>query len=82
VFATRIPVFATPDHPTYRLLGWQETDYKRRQLGTQEEDEALINGIKWNGYGNWGVILKKEKRLLGSKDEKKLGDRANQLLAH
>lgn len=51
-------------------------------LWTQEEDEALINGIKWNGYGNWGVILKKEKRLLGSKDEKKLGDRANQLLAH
>ena len=50
-------------------------------IWTQEEDEALKNGIKWNGYGNWMVILKEGNRLLGSRDEDELKKRANLLLA-
>ena len=50
-------------------------------IWTQEEDEALKNGIKWNGYGNWMVILKEGKQLLGSRDEDELKKRANLLLA-
>lgn len=49
---------------------------------TQQEDDALRNGIKCNGYGNWMVILKDEKRILGSKNEDELRNRANVLLAH
>mmetsp|Transcript_13463 Transcript_13463/g.31682 ORF Transcript_13463/g.31682 Transcript_13463/m.31682 type:complete len:504 (-) Transcript_13463:2234-3745(-) len=49
---------------------------------TQEEDNALKNGIKWNGYGNWIVIRNEEKLILGSRDENELRKRANQLLAH
>jgi len=55
---------------------------EQANLWTQEEDKALKNGIKWNGYGNWMVILKEEKRLLGSKGEDELRNRANTLLAH
>ena len=49
---------------------------------TQEEDDALKNGIKWNGYGNWIVIRKEQKLVLGSRDENELRKRANKLLAH
>ena len=48
---------------------------------TREQDEALRNGIKWNGYGNWAMILKGKFFLLGSKDEDELRNRANLLLA-
>jgi len=49
-------------------------------LWTQEEDDALKNGIQCNGYGNWTEILKEEKQLLGSKEEEDLRERANILL--
>lgn len=49
---------------------------------TQEQDAALKNGIHWNGYGNWDIILKQEKRLLGTKGKKDLQDRANMLLSN
>lgn len=55
---------------------------EQASLWTQEEDKALQDGIKWNGYGNWVVILKKEKLILGSRDEDDLRNRANILLAH
>ena len=48
---------------------------------TQEQDEALKNGIRWNGYGNWEMILQQEEDLLGSKDKKDLQNRANSLLS-
>jgi len=47
---------------------------------TQEQDEALKKGIKFNGYGNWMEILKEEDRFLGSRSRDELRDRANVLL--
>jgi len=55
---------------------------EQARLWTRGEDKALKNGIKWNGYGNWKVILNEEKRLLGSRCKYELRDRANLLLAH
>ncbi|VEU38795.1 unnamed protein product [Pseudo-nitzschia multistriata] len=47
---------------------------------SQEQDDALIQGMKWNGYGNWSTILSEQKDLLGSKGEIELRSRANILL--
>lgn len=67
---------------TNNYSDFDDSDDEDDTIWTQQEDEALRNGIKWNGYGNWMVILKDEKRILGSKNEDELRNRANVLLAH
>eukprot|EP00536_Pseudo-nitzschia_multiseries_P010688 jgi/Psemu1/307513/fgenesh1_kg.335_\ len=48
---------------------------------SQEEDEALGSGVGLNGYGNWKVILRAKKELLGSKSQDELKNRADSLIA-